>query len=56
MGQMSIRSLTMSIIEFPTIADAEDVLRRLDGADLNGARVQLEIVPVSTTSTVLYGV
>jgi hypothetical protein len=40
------RKTDNSIIEFPTLADAEDAIRRLDGLDLNGARVQLEIVPV----------
>lgn len=36
-----------SVIEFPTMADAEDAIRRLQGAEIQGVPVKLEISTVS---------
>lgn len=35
-----------SVIEFPTMADAEDAIRRLDGSEIQGVPVKLEIATV----------
>lgn len=41
-----VRSLRSSIIEYPTMADAEEAMRRLEGAEIQGTPVRLEIMAV----------
>ena len=40
--------LTTSVIEYPTMAEAEEAMRRLAGVDINGQPVKLEFVRIST--------
>ena len=52
-GQASLLSavavlIICSILEFPTLAEAEDAMKRLAGVDINGIPVEVRLAPVST--------
>ena len=45
------RSLMSSIIEFPSMPEAEDAITRLTGQEIRGIPVKLELAPVSCAFT-----
>lgn len=42
-----LTAYTPSVLEFPTMAEAEDAMKRLSGIDINGVAVEIRLAPVS---------